>query len=153
MFQKEVKELRLMFQENGYPKSYFDMIFKRFLTEQDAKEKTIPNTSEKENYYITILYLESESRRFINKLAKIIKNKVDVDIVPFKIGRYFQLKSDTSLALCSNVVYKFTCLCDMNLTYYRMSTRRLITRVLASKDLQLRITFFLVIFVRMFNMI
>ena len=47
----------------------------------------------------------------------------------FKIGRYFQLKSDTPLALCSNVVYKFTCSCDMNRTYYGMSTRHLITRV------------------------
>ena len=109
--QKEVTELRSMFQENGYPKSYFDKIFKRFLTEQDAKEKTIPDISEKENYYITIPYLESESRRFINKLAKIIKNKINVNIniVPvyksFKIGRYFQLKSNTPLALCSNVVY------------------------------------------------
>ena len=61
LFQKEVKELRSMFQENGYPKSYFDKVFKRFLTEQDAKEKTIPDTSEKENHYITIPYLESES--------------------------------------------------------------------------------------------
>ena len=110
LFQKEVTELRSMFQENGYPKSYFDKIFKRFLTEQDAKEKTIPDTSEKENYYITIPYLENESRRFINKLAKIIKNKINVNVVPvyksFKIGRYFQLKSDTPLALCSNVVYQ-----------------------------------------------
>ena len=69
-------------------------VFKRFLTEQDAKEKTIPDTSEKENYYITIPYLESESRRFINKLAKIIKNKINVNIVSvyksFKIGIYFQ---------------------------------------------------------------
>ena len=133
LFQKEVTELRSMFQENGYPKSYFDKIFKRFLTEQSAKEKNIPDTSEKENYYITIPYLESESRRFINKLAKIIKNKINVNIVPvyksFKIGRYFQLKFDTPLALCSNVVYKFTCSCDMNLTYYGMSTRHLITRV------------------------
>ena len=46
LFQKEVKELRSMFQENGYPKSYFDKIFKRFLTEQDAKEKTIPDDTE-----------------------------------------------------------------------------------------------------------
>ena len=72
-----------MFQKNGYPKSYFDKIFKRFLTEQDAKEKTIPDTSEKENYYITIPYLESESRRFINKLAKIIKNKSMLTLYPF----------------------------------------------------------------------
>ena len=122
-----------MLQENGYPKSYFDETIKKFLTEQDAKEKTIPNTFEKESYYITIPYLESESRHFINNLAKIIKNKIDIDIVPvyisFKIGRYFQLKSNTSLALRSNVVYKFTCLCDMHLTYYGLSTRQLITRV------------------------
>ena len=64
---KGSKEFRSMFRENGYPKPYFDKIFKRFLTEQDEKEKTIPDTSEKENYCITIPYLESESRRFINK--------------------------------------------------------------------------------------
>ena len=58
-------------------------------------------------------YLKSESRRFLNKLAKIIKNKIDVYIVPvyksFKIGRYFHLKFNIPLALCSNVIYKFTC--------------------------------------------
>ena len=60
-----------------------------------------------------------------------IKNKIDVNIVPvyklIKVNRYFQLKSITPLALCSNVVYKFTCSCDMNLTYYGMSTRHFIT--------------------------
>ena len=69
----------------------------------------------------------------MNNFAKIIKNKIGVTIVTvyksFKIGRYFQLKSNTSLALCSNVVYKFTCSCDMNLSNYGMSTRHLITRV------------------------
>ena len=122
LFQEKVKELRSMFEENRYPKLYFDKIFKRFLREQDAKEKTIPDTSEKETHYITIPYLKSKPRRFINNLTKIIKNKIDVNIVPvyksFKIGRYFQLKSNTLLALCSNVVYKFTYSCGMNLTYY-----------------------------------
>ena len=96
-------------------------------------QKTIPDTSEKESYYITIPYLESESRRFINNSAKIIKNRIDVNTVPvyklFKIGRYFQLKSNTPLALCSNVAYKFTCSCNINLIYYGLSTRLLITRV------------------------
>ena len=139
LFQTEVKELKSMFQENGYPKSYFDKIFKRFLTEQDAREKTIPDTSEKETYYITIPYLKSESRRFINKLAKIIKNKINVNIVPVyissKICRYFQLKSSTPLALCRNVVYKFTCSCYMNRTYYGMPTRLLITIVRERLDI------------------
>ena len=60
------------------------------------------------------------------------QNKIDINIVrvckSLKIDRYFQLKSSTPLALCSNVVYKFTCSCDINLTYYDMSTRHLITR-------------------------
>ena len=59
-----------MLQENGYPKSYFDETIKKFLTEQDAKEKTIPNTFEKESYYITIPCLESESPHFTNNLNK-----------------------------------------------------------------------------------
>ena len=97
------------------------------------KKKLSRTLPKKKNYYITIPHLESESRRFINNLAKIIKNKIDVNIVPvyksFKIGRFFQIKSNTPLALYSNVVYKFTCSCDMNLTYYGMFTRHLITRV------------------------
>ena len=126
MFQKEVKELRSVFQENGYPSSLFDRIFKRFLTEKDSKEKNVTDTSETKNYYITISYMESESRCFTNNLAKIIKNKIDVNIVPvyksFKIGRYFQIKSNTLLAPCSNVVYEIKCSCDVNLTLYNMST-------------------------------
>ena len=47
----------------------------------------------------------------------------------FKIGRYFQLKSNTPLALCSNIVYKFIYSWDMNLTHYGMSIRHSITQV------------------------
>ena len=58
-------------------------MFKRFLTEQEAKEKTIPDTSEKESYYITISHLENESRRFINNLSKIIKINLMLILYPF----------------------------------------------------------------------
>ena len=44
------------------------------------------------------------------------------------------MKSITCLALCSNVVYKFACSCDMNLIYYGLSTRHLITRVREDLD-------------------
>ena len=37
-------------------------------------------------------------------------------------------RSTTSLGLCSNVIYEFTCSCDANLTYIGMSTRHLSTR-------------------------
>ena len=37
--QREVKELKSIFQENGYPSSFFVKTFKRFLNEIDTKEK------------------------------------------------------------------------------------------------------------------
>ena len=45
-----------------------------------------------------------------------------------KTGSYFNLKSKTPDALMSNVVYKFACSRDVNLTYIGMSTRHLATR-------------------------
>ena len=74
-----------------------------------------------------------ESHHFANRLSALIKNKYNLKIPPiyktFNLVNYFQLKSKTLVALCSNVVYKFLCLCDMNKTYIGMSSRHLITRV------------------------
>ena len=47
----------------------------------------------------------------------------------FKVSHYFQLKTCVPPALCSNIVYQFSCLCDSNLTYIGMSTCQLNTRV------------------------
>ena len=71
-----------MLHENGYPNSFCDEIFERSLTEKDAKKKTVPDTSEKKSYYITIPHLESESRSFIKNLTKIIKNKMILILYP-----------------------------------------------------------------------
>ena len=68
-----------------------------------------------------------------NRLSGLIKNKYNLKIFPiyktFKVVKYFQLKSKTSVDLCSNVVYKFSCSCDTNKKYIGMSSRHLITRV------------------------
>ena len=74
-----------------------------------------------------------ESQHFANRLSALIKNKYNLKISPiyktFKVANYFQLKFKTPIALCSNVVYKFSCLCDTNKIYIGMSSRHLITRV------------------------
>ena len=66
-------------------------------------------------------------------LSRLCFKQFNVRLFPLhstnKIGQYFQLKSETPLPLCSNVVYKFTCLCDKDMTYIGMSSRHLITRV------------------------
>ena len=80
-----------------------------------------------------IPYLGKESHHFANRLSALIKNKYNLKISPiyktFKVVNYFQLKFKTLVALCSNVVYKFSCSCDTNKTYIGMSSRHLITRV------------------------
>ena len=88
-------------------------------------------------YPISLPYLGKASQRFVNQFSKIINKQLhqNVKINPifksFKINSYFQLKSCTPLALCSNVVHKFTCSCDTNLTYIGtgMFSRHLSTRV------------------------
>ena len=45
-----------------------------------------------------------------------------------KVGNYFNLKSNTPVLLLSNVVHRFSCLCDVCLTYISKSTHHLLTR-------------------------
>ena len=70
---------------------------------------------------------------FVKRLKSVIKRKFQVDInayyTSFKTGNYFNVKCPTPKALKSNVVYKFSCLCDTNITYIGMTTRHLTTRL------------------------
>ena len=56
--------------------------------------------------------MENESGCFTNYVAKIIRNRIDVDIIliykSFKFGRYFQFNFSATLALCSKAIYIFT---------------------------------------------
>ena len=80
-----------------------------------------------------LTYLGKKSYHFANRLSALIKNKYNLKISliykTFKVLNYFQLKFKTLVALCSNVVYKFSYSCDTNKTYISMSSRHLITRV------------------------
>ena len=46
-----------------------------------------------------------------------------------KTGSYFRLKCSTPLSLMFNVVYKFNCSCDADLSYIGMTTCHLSFRV------------------------
>ena len=127
LFDKKVSMLKKMFLNNGYPSSFFDKILVSF----QSSNKFSQNISFENSF--CILYLGKESNHFANRLSALIKNKYNLKIYPiyktFKVVNYFQLKSKTPVALCSNVVYKFSCLCNTNKTYISMSSRHLITRV------------------------
>ena len=132
LFQNDVIKLRQMFLSNGYPIWFFNKFLKRFLTVgndlSDCERSEINPV-----VYLNVPCIGKESRHFVSRLAKLFHVKSDVKVSAiyktFETGTYFQLKSRTPLLLCSNVVYKFTCSCDSNLTCIVKSTRHLSTRV------------------------
>ena len=134
LFNQEIKKLESMFKSNGYPKKFFDSVLNRFFDRNhDFKSKLEEIPDKRREYYFSVPYLGVESRAFAKAFTRLIKKNLDVKFIPiyktYKINSYFQLKSKTPLALCSNVVYKFMCSCDTNNTYIGMSSRHLSTRV------------------------
>ena len=130
-FKTEVAKLKSMFVANGYPMVFFEKVYNRFINSlNDSTGNTI---NQSRRFVIAIPYIGKESRRFVSRLVKVVRSRIDVNVLPvyksFKIRNYFQLKSHTPSFLCSNVVYKFSCSCDMNKTYIGMSSRHLGTRV------------------------
>ena len=70
---------------------------------------------------------------FAKRLTALVKTKFNVDInvyyTYFKTGSYFQRKCSTPFPLLPNVVYKFSCSRDANISYIGMTTRHLGTRI------------------------
>ena len=121
-----------MFLSNAYPICFFNKFLQRFLpVDNDLSDGERSEINPV--VYLNVPFIGKESRRFVSHLAKLFHVKFDVKVsaiyTTFKTGTYFQLKSRTPLLLCSNVIYKFTCLCDSNLINIGKSTRHLSTRV------------------------
>ena len=86
----------------------------------------------KEKLFFSVPYFGKSSQLFTKQLSKLIANLTTVKLIlaykTFKVGNYFNLKSRTPTPLVSNVVYRFSCLYEADLTYIGKSARHLITR-------------------------
>ena len=86
-------------------------------------------------YNLNIPYFGHDCRQFINKLPSIINSKLQLTLKinpvykTFKVSQYFRLKTHVPPALCSNIIYQFSCSCDFSLTYIGMSTPHLSIRM------------------------
>ena len=87
--------------------------------------------SKKESFFLSVPYLGKPSKTFLKNVQLLIKNKLDVETTPIfkttKVCSYFNIKSQTPSYLQSNVVFKYTCSRDVNVTYIGYSARHLIT--------------------------
>lgn len=133
LLSKEINKLRTIFWQSGYPISFFNKVLELFEQRQSRERDTSVEDDEK-RYILKIPYVGTLSHVFRNKLITFFNNELRVTICPvfntFKVANYFSLKPQTPKQLLSNVVYKYTCLCDANLTYIGKTKRHLIVRSL-----------------------
>ena len=84
-------------------------------------------------FTIKISFFRKASWVFSKTLTALVKMKFTVDInvyyTCFKTGLYFQLIRFIPFPLLSNVVYKFSCSLDANISYIDMTTRHFGTRI------------------------
>ena len=124
LFQKEVAYLKNHFYNNGYPIPFFNKILCQF-----QKDNTDSKTEKEFIILFIIPYLGKISKEFALQIQSLIEKRFDIKITivykTTKVQEYFSLKSKTPLVLNSNVVYKFTCSRDVNVTYIGTSARHL----------------------------
>ena len=136
LFENKVRNLRQLFSKNGYPTSFFNRILENFLNQNNGASNQDLNSSisQGRKFFLTVPYLGKPSTTFFLNIRVLIKSKLDIEITPIfkttKISSYFNIKSRTPSNLQSNVVYKYTCSRDVNVTYVPVgySARHWITR-------------------------
>ena len=81
---------------------------------------------------IKIPFVGSISYDFKNNLSNLFFKDLNIEILPIittsKLFNSFSLKSRTPKEITSNVIYKFTCLCDASLSYIDKTKRHLVVR-------------------------
>ena len=96
--------------------------------------------SDEPGFSLKIPFIGKASIDFRKEITQILMNKFKVNVRPVfsscKVGDFFQLKSSVPDFLSANVVYRFKCLCDTNLTYIGETERHLIDRVKEHLDLR-----------------
>jgi len=133
LFVEEVDRLGKIFADNAYPSQLFTTCVNRFLSKKFEPKPTSQVNEERVETLFVVPYIGQASVTFGNKLRKLFKSELFIDIrivyTSFKVKDYFSLKCRTPLPLVANVIYKFQCSRDANLTYIGKTKRHLVTRV------------------------
>ena len=86
-----------------------------------------------EKLFFSVPYFGKSSQLFTIQLSRLIATLTTVKLIStyktFKVGNYFNLKSRTPTPLVFNVVYRFSCLREADLTYIGKSATHLVTKV------------------------
>ena len=134
LFDLEVEKLRRYFLSNGYPVHFFQRILKRFIRDKlSGSNTTASDLNTDQNHILLVLpYFGVVSDHFVRQFKQLCKRfnlRGRLVFKPFKVSRYFRLKSRAPLSLQSRVIYKYQCLVDPSIAYIGKTKRHLIARV------------------------
>ena len=131
-FHRELVTLKEIFQRNGYPKSFIDKCFKKFLDRLHIIKPTSA-TVEKKVLRLVLPYLGPISLQVRTKIRNAMKNTLNhckLQVIfknERKLSNMFRFKDRVPYDLVSGVVYEYTC-GRCNSSYYGDTERHLKVR-------------------------
>ena len=138
-YKKETTKLKEIFQINCYPKYLVNKIIQEFEKQEEIslkkfKRKTVTNNKQNDHEinYFKIPYFGKSSYKFKSIIKKEFEN-YNIEIKPVftstKLSKYFSLKERCSQSYSSNIVYKFTCPKNKDISYIGESKRQFFKRI------------------------
>ena len=129
-FDQEVGKLRHMLNLNGYPSFYFNKILSEF---QNNNNNAALRDTDDDFVILKVPFVGTPSFEFSKRMRQTLSKKfskpIKVIFNTFKVGQCFTLKCKTPKHLMSNVVYKFTCKHEAEVSYVGKTKRHLAVRV------------------------
>ena len=130
-----------MFSLNGYREAFFSKVLEKFMAKKDLINDGVENDENQEfGVTFSLPFIGKPSLEFKKDFCKLIEDKFGIK--PFtsftscKVGQFFSLKSRAPPSLAANVVYRFKCSRDSDISYIGRTERHLLTRVEEHMDIE-----------------
>ena len=125
--------LEKLFFRNGYSCDLFQQCVNKFVSKKVTETSTLPVNEDSVDRLISIPYVGQPSIIYGRKICQLFKKYYNINIRVIyntcKVRNYFSLKCATPFFLRANVVYKYTCLHDADITYIGKTKRHLAIRM------------------------
>ena len=129
---KEFHIIRKYFLQNGYPFKFIQDNINKCILKNVIRATSPDITNHSDNICITLPYFGQTSDHFRKSLIRFFRqHRLDISVTfkPYKVGTYFSLKSSVPYFLRADVVYKYVCPVDPEISYIGKTSRQLCRRV------------------------
>ena len=132
LLHQEIDKLKIIFESNGYPKSFVDFCIKKYLDKVFIKKEVVLKASKNELICV-LLFIVKKSLQLRTRLVNSIKNNLKfcklrvIFPSPYKLNSLFRYKDSLKKKIRSVIVYRYTC-SNCKVTYYGKRYRNFFPR-------------------------